>query len=87
MGFFTAFARRADLVARMARTVGADPARVVVMSDSDAQAYRGAVTRCAGCNRESDCTAFMDDADNSGRHPTAPDYCRNKSLMDGLANI
>lgn len=84
MGFFKNIARRADLVDRMAETVGINPATAVGAEEIAAQAWRNAVIRCAGCSHDSECQAFMDAAQKAGTHPETPDYCRNKTMFDRM---
>lgn len=84
MGFFKSIARRADLVGRMAETVGADVVPAMGAEEIAAQAWRNAVIRCASCTHDAECTAFMDAAEASGSHPAAPAYCRNKGMLDRL---
>ncbi len=84
MGFFKSIARRADLVGRMADTVGIDAATAAGAEEIAAQAWRNAVVRCSGCTHDAECRAFMDAADAAGEHPKAPSYCRNKAMLDGM---
>ncbi|SEP86254.1 DUF6455 family protein [Thalassovita taeanensis] len=81
MSIFEKFARQADVMQRMADTVGVDFVEKVQADERVAYRYREAVMRCGHCGQAAACTSWMD------AHPTAaetPDYCRNKDLLASL---
>ena len=59
-----------------------DFAQAVARAPENVRDYRQAVMRCVACGHEGECTAWMD------THPQAaeaPDYCRNKDILESLA--
>jgi hypothetical protein len=82
MGLLDKIDRRADVMNRMAETLDVDFAAAITQNAESVRDYRQAVMRCVACNHEGECTAWMDS------HPHAehaPDYCRNKDLLESLA--
>ena len=82
MGLFDKIDRRAGVMTRMADTLGVDFAASIAKAPEPVGVYRQAVMRCTTCNHEGECTAWMQS------HPhaeEAPDYCRNKDILEGLA--
>ena len=76
MAFFEGIERRLGLMDRMAGKLHAE-----IRNESPA-VYRAAVLRCASCGAADACQGWLD------RHDTAeaaPGYCRNKDLLEGLA--
>lgn len=83
MGLFDKLAKSADLMNGMADRLGADLA-AAVMRDPEIEAvrYRTMVRRCAGCDNQDGCAELQADHDRLG---TAPNYCRNKSVLEALS--
>ncbi|MBA83666.1 DUF6455 family protein [Thalassobius sp. S69A] len=82
MGIFDKFGRRASVMGKMAETVGVDFAEQVARNPAMASTYREAVMRCVHCTHDGACKSWM------AKHPQAahaPDYCRNKDLLERLA--
>ena len=83
MGIFSSISRRTGLFNKMADTVGVDLGEVIVHDETRATDLRSAVIRCAGCRHDGECQAWME---SESSHDAAPDYCRNKAMLDGLAS-
>ena len=82
MGLLNKIDHRANVMGRMAETLGVDFAATVAASPSAVHEYRQAVLRCTVCTHEEECLRWME------AHPHAaetPDYCRNKDILEGLA--
>lgn len=82
MGLFDKIGRRAAVMGKMAETLGVDFAEKIAQDPSAAAKYREAVMRCSHCSHDGECKGWMAD------HPHAtetPDYCRNKDLLENLA--
>ena len=77
------FGRHADLVQRMAETVGADLPRAIARGALSPGDLRGAVLSCSRCSAPDACGDWLDRADAGAR--TAPSYCRNAVLLARLA--
>jgi len=75
MGLFDSMARRLGLMDQMAEKLGAD------VKGQGPQVYREAVVRCAQCVHPTECKSYL--AQEAGLKE-APDYCRNKALLEGL---
>lgn len=82
MGLFDKIDHRAGVMTRMADTLGVDFATTIAQAPEAVREYRQAVMRCASCNHESECMAWMD---SHAHAEAAPDYCRNKDILEGLA--
>lgn len=82
MGLFDKIDHRAGVMTRMADTLDVDFAAAIKHDASTVNLYRQAVMRCAACPHEDKCTAWMQD------HPqadAAPEYCRNKDILESLS--
>ncbi|WP_319825650.1 DUF6455 family protein [Thalassovita sp.] len=82
MSIFDKIDRHAGIMNKMADTVGVDWAAEVKKDPSLAYRYREAVMSCTHCQHDGECQGWM------AEHPHAtetPDYCRNKVLLEGLA--
>lgn len=82
MGLLDKIDRRAGVMTRMADTLGVDFAASIAQTPEAVREYRQAVMRCTACNHEGECTEWMD------AHPhaeKAPEYCRNKDILERLA--
>lgn len=75
--------RHADLVNRMADTVGADLPRALAEGRVSGEEIRSAVLACTGCDCPEACGEWLD------QHPEGakgtPSYCRNSGLLESLA--
>lgn len=68
------FANAADLVSGMAQRTGTD-----IGSPELAPKFRGMVMACRGCANPSGCAKLQAAVE---RLEHAPDFCRNKAVMD-----
>lgn len=82
MGLLEKIDRRTGVMTRMADTLGADFAAAIAQRPEAVRDYRQAVMRCTGCGHEGECTAWMQ---SHPRAEEAPDYCRNKDILESLA--
>ena len=80
---FSRIDKHADLMGRMAETVGADLAEATQRGDLTPEEYRSAVLSCTSCKGAGECQGWLD-AHAEGAGGT-PDYCRNKALLEALA--
>ncbi len=85
MSIFQKFERHADLFGRMADTLGVDVVEAVGAGRVADTTLRSAVFSCMGCRETGACEHWLD-AHSDGTHET-PDYCRNKTLLDRLAQV
>ena len=77
--------RHAALMNRMAETVGVDLTAAIADGRLPAEAWREAVVRCTGCSDPEGCQHWLGaHAADDVAPDTAPDYCRNRDLMDSL---
>lgn len=83
MSIFDKFDRHADLVHRMADTVGVDLAEEAMRGHINEQEFRSTVLRCMSCTESDACEHWLD-AHPEGADAT-PGYCRNKALFDSIA--
>ena len=82
MEIFRKLDRHADLVNRMASTVGADLETALLRGQLGGQELRSAVLRCVGCEGGADCPDWLA-AHETGATET-PEYCRNRNLFAAL---
>lgn len=82
MGLFKKLDTHADLMSRMADTVGADLGAALIDGRLDAQGLRSAVMSCTACDCEVACQHWLDQ--NAEGAAATPDYCRNGALLDRL---
>ncbi len=80
MGFIDRIDRHANLVNRMADTVGADMGQALLDGRVTPQDLRGAVLRCARCEHVGKCVSWLGRHDATGADAT-PAYCSNRRLM------
>ena len=83
MTWMTRFDTHADLVDRMAGTLGLDLAEEMLRGALPPQDMRGLVLTCMGCREAGACKGWLD-AHPEGADMT-PSYCRNKERLEGLA--
>ncbi len=81
---FARMDEHAELVGAMADSLGVDLAEEMLAGRMPPEEARSMVLRCIGCADVAECRHFL--ADHVAAHDAAaaPDYCRNKALMDGL---
>ncbi len=72
----------ANLVDRMAETLGLDLRREVERAQITYQQVEGAVTRCMDCPDPEGCELWLEGRANGATH--APGICRNKALLENL---
>ena len=82
MSFFDRLARNVDLMPRLAQRLGIDWADRMDRSPYAAAEYRHALMRCAECPNDGACRAWVERAHQAD---AAPDYCRNKEMLQRLA--
>ena len=76
-------AHHADLMKRMAETVGAELGDAVANHRLSASGHCTAVIRCTTCDASEECPHGMD----SHAHPEGPPaYCRNRGLLERLSH-
>ncbi|MDY6858688.1 MAG: DUF6455 family protein [Pseudomonadota bacterium] len=72
----------AELVTRMADTLGVDLAEEAQRGRMRPEQMRNTVLRCVGCLQAGACRDFL--AEHMDGADAAPAYCRNKDLLDSL---
>jgi hypothetical protein len=82
MGLFNKIDHRAKVMTRMADTLDVDFTAAIAQSPENVRTYRQAVMRCVSCGHEGECNAWMQDHPHAAE---APDYCRNKDILESLA--
>ncbi len=80
MGFIDRIDRHANLVNRMADTVGADMGDALLDGRVRAQELRSAVLRCTRCDHVEKCVPWLGAHAESGAR-SAPEYCSNRRLL------
>jgi hypothetical protein len=82
MGLFSKLDRHADLMHRMADTVGVDLGDAVARGTLSPEELRGAVFSCMACEGGAECGDWLDN------HPAGsaetPCYCRNQQMLGRL---
>ena len=83
MGWISKIARSADLASGMMERLGSSFADDILKAPETAtHRYAGVVFRCAGCRCQDDCERLQAEHDHLDH---APDYCRNKVLLERTA--
>ncbi len=82
MGLLNWMNHRADVMTKMAQTLGVDFSEKIVANERVAAQYKDAVLRCSMCKHEGDCTGWMAENQNADHTPS---YCSNKALLERLA--
>lgn len=72
----------ADLVDRMATTLGIDLEEAILRGQMPSLDLADAVLRCTGCSNPGHCRSWL--AQQDGTAKAAPGYCRNAELFDEL---
>ena len=75
--------RHAELVERMADTLGVDLAEEAMRGRMSPEQIRTNVLNCVGCAYPDGCEKWL--ADHKDGASETPGYCRNKSMLDRLA--
>lgn len=73
--------RHADLVDRMATTLGIDLEEATLTGAIEMDELAGAVVRCTECASPDACNRWLDATPSAD---TPPAYCRNSDLLDRL---
>jgi hypothetical protein len=84
MSFTTRADAHAELMRRMAGTLGLDLTEAVLAGELAAPDLRGLVLNCMACREAGACTEFLDSHAETGAD-AAPGYCRNRATLDRLA--
>ena len=83
MSITTRIDRHADLVNRMADTLGVSLFGAVTQGELSAGDLRSLVFKCLGCQEVDACTAFLD-SHAPGEATATPSYCRNRETLNRL---
>ncbi len=83
MGLLSKIDRHAELVHRMAETLGIDLAAAAQRGEVTEEMLRSVVLTCTGCDHTGACEAWLDGHEDGAE--ATPDYCRNKAVLDRLA--
>ncbi len=83
MSWMTRLNRHADLVGRMADTLGVDLVEELERGNFSPESWRATVLNCTACNNPEGCRSWLD-AHRDGAEET-PGYCRNKTQLEALA--
>ena len=81
MSVFTTFDRHARLVSRMADTLGHDVEARMMSGDLQPEDFRAMVVKCTGCTQPGACSDWLE-AKGGEAEAEAPDYCRNKDVLN-----
>lgn len=85
MTLMNRFDTHADLVNRMAETLGVDLGEQMLRGNLPPQDMRSTVVACMGCKQPGACADWLD-AHPEGSDVT-PSYCRNKERLEALARL
>lgn len=80
---FAKIDRHAELMNRMAETVGTDLGDAVIRGEMSGEQYRSALLACTRCAHPAECEHFL--VSHADGAAAAPDFCRNATLMDRLS--
>lgn len=83
MRWMDRFDRHAELVDRMAGTLGVDLTGEMLRGDLPPQDLRGIVLTCMGCREAEACEGWL--AAHAAGSDVAPGYCRNRERLQTLA--
>ena len=75
--------RHAELVDRMATTLGVDLEEATMRGDMPMDDLSDMVLRCTGCSDPGACERWLDEKVVTGAEH-APGYCRNAKELEGL---
>lgn len=82
MSFLKKVDRHSALVGRMAETLGADVVGAAMNGAVPETVLRSAVYNCMRCDAPEACEHWLEDHAEGAE--VAPDYCRNKALLERL---
>ncbi|WP_407495378.1 DUF6455 family protein [Pseudooceanicola sp. MF1-13] len=82
MGFFSRLAKHEALFRGMTDRLGVNVSDWVGAEGQNAGDYRTSVLSCTACKEAGACMKWQEDHDAS---KTAPDFCRNKRMVDALS--
>jgi hypothetical protein len=82
MGFFSRLTRHEPLFRGMADRLGVDFNKWVGTSADHASDYRNAVLNCTACKSEGACQTWLAANETADK---APDFCRNRRLLEALS--
>jgi hypothetical protein len=77
------FDKHADLVNRMAETLGVDLTEEMLRGHLPPQDLRTTVLNCISCSEDGACSGWLEE--HAGGSDVTPPYCRNKARLEGLA--
>ena len=83
MQWMNRFDKHAELVNRMAETLGVDLAEEMLRGNLPPQDLRSTVLNCMSCREAGACEAWL--AEHPEGADAAPGYCRNKERLTALA--
>lgn len=83
MSLFSRFDRHSILVGKMADAVGADIVGAAVKGAVPETALRSAIYGCMGCKETEACEHWLEDHPDGAE--AAPEYCRNKRMLDRIS--
>lgn len=85
MGWISKIARSADLASGMMDRLGSDFAEDILRNpETGTHKYASVVFRCAGCSDQDGCAKLQ--AENT-HLDHAPDYCRNKKILERRLSV
>jgi hypothetical protein len=76
------FADHSEQVQKMANTLGVHLGHAILTDKLHNFPFYDIVFRCSKCSKKSACKAWLEE--HSARVTDAPEYCRNKFLLEGL---
>ncbi len=85
MAFLGKIDRHSVLVNRMSNTLGADLVGAALDGAAPETVLRSAVFNCMACSDTEACEDWL--AGHEDGAAEAPDYCRNKAILDRLARM
>jgi hypothetical protein len=83
MRWMDRFDRHAELLDRMAGTLGVDLTEEMLQGHLPPEHLRGLVLSCMGCRDDGACEGWL--AENAGGADAAPGFCRNRERLKALA--
>ena len=84
MSLFSKIEKHAVLVGRMSDTLGVDLVGASMDGGAPETTLRTAIYGCMGCKETDACEEWLASHETASE---APDYCRNKRLLDRLAQV
>lgn len=84
MGLFARLAAHEELFQGMTDRVGADVSTWVYETPRNAAAYRTAMFSCTACTSGEACADWQASHDHA---EAAPDFCRNRRMLNAIAGL